>query len=999
MELRASTGSSAAAKACLVAGRYASVTLTEIVDQTAAEVVLQLGAAPAAGDVKGADAVLRHIGGLDTSASSIAGSGDAEKALVEEWIQFASTMQASGAATSMAALESRLEAETFLAGQRVTLADVAVCCKMIGQGEGLPPAVARWMGTCLNQPHFNSTSPPTLKQMRTNERTLSLCMMCNRVFLSVPSLDSKDFASCCSCIPFFGQAACDHEKRPLSDDTPTNTHTRTCSNNNDNETKNRRAVLDSNGSAAAAPVAAVGSPVYSEPTLLDAFEDGNKALDKLKELEIEGALFEHQAATTVQEQLKALGSVTGVKTKNLFLKDKKAGLFLVTVRHDRPTDVKTLAKLLNLPGKVTLRFADAATLDSTLGVAQGAVSPLALVNDTENVATLAMDKALIDAEEVVVHPLRNDRSVRLKAGDLVKFVTACGHEPTVLDFSKVKEAPPDPESVRNAATVKIDPNAAKKSVEKAKEAAKKVKHGRSDPNSKAGMKKETLLAMTASKFDDFPTWYREVITLSEMIDYYDISGCYILRPWAYQIWEAIQQWMNKEIKELDVQNSYFPLFVSRKALEAEKAHVEGFAAEVAWVTKSGEDDLEEPIAVRPTSETIMYPAFARWIRSHRDLPLKLNQWSNVVRWEFKNPTPFLRTREFLWQEGHTAHASFEDADKMVMQALDLYRRVYEELLAVPVIMGTKTEAEKFAGGHKTTTVEAYISGTGRAIQGATSHHLGQNFGKMFKIQYEDDKGELAIPWQTSWGLTTRTLGVCVMCHGDDQGLVLPPRVAPLQAVIIPIVTKKVRLDTIAEFVDPIVAKLKAAGVRVKCDDRINYTAGWKYNHWEQKGVPIRLEVGPRDLESKQTVMARRDTGEKMTVAEGDITSKVLELLETIQANLLARLTAERDDHFTRVTEWAEFVPALNRQVWTAVSCLNDIVLTPFCNETEWEEKVKKLSRAEALKEGEVELETTATSVAAKTLCIPLDQPDLPEGTPCFISGKPATCWVLWGRSY
>ncbi|CAM9350969.1 unnamed protein product, partial [Sphacelaria rigidula] len=441
------------------------------------------------------------------------------------------------------------------------------------------------------------------------------------------------------------------------------------------------------------------------------------------------------------------------------------------------------------------------------------------------------------------------------------------------------------------------------------------------------------------------------------------------------------------------QNSYFPLFVSRRALEAEKAHVEGFAAEVAWVTKSGEKDLEEPIAVRPTSETIMYPAYARWIRSHRDLPLKLNQWSNVVRWEFKNPTPFLRTREFLWQEGHTAHASFEDADKMVMQALNLYRRVYEELLAVPVIMGTKTEAEKFAGGHKTTTVEAYISGTGRAIQGATSHHLGQNFGKMFKIQYEDDKGNLAIPWQTSWGLTTRTLGVCVMCHGDDQGLVLPPRVAPLQVVIIPVVVaKKASLEEIDAFCAPIVKDLKAAGVRIKFDDRTTYTAGWKYNHWEQKGVPVRLEVGPRDLKSNQMVAARRDTpgAEKITLPLEGITAAVQGLLDKVQANLLAKATAERDSHLTKITEWANFVPALNR---------NDIVLTPFCNETEWEEKVKTLSRAEALKEGEVEEETTATSVAAKTLCIPMDQPDLPEGTPCFISGKPATCWVLWGRSY
>ncbi|CAM9634664.1 unnamed protein product, partial [Discosporangium mesarthrocarpum] len=569
-----------------------------------------------------------------------------------------------------------------------------------------------------------------------------------------------------------------------------------------------------------------------------------------------------------------------------------------------------------------------------------------------------------------------------------QYTSACGHEAVILDFSTVKELPPDPKTIMKV-PVKIDPNAAKDSVAKAKLAAQKVKHERADKGSKANMKKETLLAITASKFDNFPEWYQQVITLSEMIDYYDISGCYILRPWGYQVWEHIQSTLDKGIKDLDVQNSYFPLFVSRKALEAEKEHVEGFAAEVAWVTKSGESDLQEPIAVRPTSETIMYPAFARWIRSHRDLPLKLNQWSNVVRWEFKNPTPFLRTREFLWQEGHTAHASYEEADEMVMAALDLYRKIYEELLAVPVIMGVKTEAEKFAGGHKTTTVEAYISGTGRAIQGATSHHLGQNFGKMFKINYEDQNGELQIPWQTSWGLTTRTIGVCVMCHGDDQGLVLPPKVAPVQVVLIPVITKKVGLEKIGPYCQDIITQLKAAGVRARLDDRSNYTAGWKYNHWEQKGVPIRMEVGPRDLEGKQVVLVRRDTSLKEDVPVESIATSVQALLDTIQADLLDKARSERDEHFRQVTDWADFVPALNR---------NDIVLTPFCNETEWEEKVKKLSRSEALGD-DVEDERTATSVAAKTLCIPLDQPDLPEGTTCFISGKPATCWVLWGRSY
>jgi prolyl-tRNA synthetase len=267
-----------------------------------------------------------------------------------------------------------------------------------------------------------------------------------------------------------------------------------------------------------------------------------------------------------------------------------------------------------------------------------------------------------------------------------------------------------------------------------------------------------------------------------------------------------------QIQKLGVENSYFPLFVSKDRLEREKDHVEGFAPEVAWVTKSGDGDLAKPIAIRPTSETIMYPAFSDWIRSHRDLPLKLNQWSNVVRWEFKYPTPFLRSREFLWQEGHTAHTSYEDSQVMVMQALELYRKVYEDLLACPVIPGRKTEKEKFAGGFMTTTVEGYIAGSGRAIQGATSHNLGQNFGKMFDINFQDEKGVTQVAWQTSWGLTTRTIGVMVMVHGDDKGLVMPPRVAPLQVVIVPIISKKLPIEVCAPYCQAILEDMEELGV-------------------------------------------------------------------------------------------------------------------------------------------------------------------------------------------
>lgn len=274
-----------------------------------------------------------------------------------------------------------------------------------------------------------------------------------------------------------------------------------------------------------------------------------------------------------------------------------------------------------------------------------------------------------------------------------------------------------------------------------------------------------------------------------MLDYYDVSGCYILRPWAYGIWEKIQQFFDALIKERGVENAYFPMFVSKRALETEKDHVEGFAAEVAWVTRSGKSELAEPIAIRPTSETIMYPAYSNWIKSHRDLPLRLNQWTNVVRWEFKHPTPFIRTREFLWQEGHTAHATFEEAEEETFANLDFYRRVYEELLAVPVYKGIKTESEKFAGGFRTTTIETWIPENGRAIQAATSHNLGQNFAKMFNIEFENEKKEKKHAWQTSWGLTTRSIGVMIMHHADNKGLVLPPRVAKVQVVIVPIIIK------------------------------------------------------------------------------------------------------------------------------------------------------------------------------------------------------------------
>lgn len=718
-----------------------------------------------------------------------------------------------------------------------------------------------------------------------------------------------------------------------------------------------------------------------------------------------GAVYAHPACATAEELVNNVplpDPVTHSHTKNLFLKDKKHGMFLVTVRPSAQVNTKTLGELLHLSGKTNLRLADESILWEELRVKPGCVGPLCLVqegiriNNNNNKSTttsemdnktssitFVLDQALLQYSVIHSHPLRNDVSVPLSTADFQTVLQKAGVEPILLEFPEARVggdvAPPKKDSGEE--------DGKKKSVQ-------------AEKDKKVSKKGETMLALQWKKLENFPMWYTDVIVLSEMISYYDISGCYILRPWSYKIWELIQEWFNARIQERGVENVYFPLFVSQDRLEKEKDHVEGFAPEVAWVTKSGDGDLQKPIAIRPTSETIMYPAYSDWIKSHRDLPLKLNQWSNVVRWEFKYPTPFLRTREFLWQEGHTAHATFEDAEAMVMDILDLYRRVYEDLLAVPVIPGYKTEAEKFAGGYRTTTVEAYIAGSGRAIQGATSHHLGQNFGKMFDITFQDDKGKTEIAWQTSWGLTTRSIGVMVMVHGDDTGLVLPPRVAPLQVVIVPIFSKKLLPEEAAPYCEAILADLKAHGIRAKYDDRTMYNPGWKYNHWEQKGVPIRVEVGPRDIEQKNARIVTRHNGEKDDIPVEGLGQELAKKLDQIQKDMFLKAKEARDPHVVKVTEWKDFVPNLEK---------HNLVLTPWCGgeHQDREKFVKEKSREESLAaRGEQgEDEKTSTSVAAKTLCVPFDQPELAKGTKCFASGvdgleeKDATCWVLWGRSY
>ncbi|KAI6045229.1 hypothetical protein EDC04DRAFT_2636558 [Pisolithus marmoratus] len=436
----------------------------------------------------------------------------------------------------------------------------------------------------------------------------------------------------------------------------------------------------------------------------------------------------------------------------------------------------------------------------------------------------------------------------------------------------------------------------------------------------------------------------QVLLKGDMLEYYSVSGCYILRPWSYSIWEEIQDWFNKRIKAMGVQNVYFPMFVSSKVLEREKDHIEGFSPEVAWVTRAGSSELEEPIAIRPTSETVMYPYYAKWIKSHRDLPLKLNQWNNVVRWEFKHPQPFLRTREYLWQEGHTAHLNKADADAEVLQILELYRRVYEELLAVPMIKGVKSEKEKFAGALYTTTVEGFIPASGRGIQAGTSHCLGQNFSRpeMFNIVVEDPndpsgQGKL-YAWQNSWGLSTRTIGVMVMVHGDNQGLVLPPRVACVQVVVVPCgITAKTgdaERNRINDACDELAKSLVDIGVRAKADLREGYTPGYKFNDWEQKGVPLRLEIGPNDLVKQQTVSVRRDTGAKAPIPLSELRAAVPALLETIHMDMYTKALNEYNSRLKEVTRWEDFVPTLDNKC---------IAVIPWCEEEACEDDIKERS--------------------------------------------------------
>jgi len=469
--------------------------------------------------------------------------------------------------------------------------------------------------------------------------------------------------------------------------------------------------------------------------------------------------------------------------------------------------------------------------------------------------------------------------------------------------------------------------------------------------------------ITVKKEDDMPEWYAQVVAKAELADFYAVQGFMIIRPNGYAIWERIQDYFNGRIKRLGVRNAYFPLLIPESFFQKEAEHAKGFAPEVAWVTNNDEG---ERLAIRPTSETVMYSMYSKWVRSHRDLPLRINQWCNVLRWEVKQTKIFLRTREFLWQEGHCVYATEEECQKEVLLYLNEYKKLAEEILAIPVITGEKTEKERFAGAKSTYTIEGFMP-DGKALQMGTSHNLGQGFAKAFGIRFVGDDEKSHLPWQNSWGFSTRLLGALVMTHGDSKGMVIPPNVAPIQAVIIPIIFKKDK-EKVMKKAFEIKHLLKKHEIHI--DDREEYSAGWKFNEWEMKGVPLRIDIGPKDIEKNQVVMVRRDTGEKKIVEDSYIIKAVKETLEDIQHNLFTMAKQRMNKSIVEASNWNDFSKAIKEK---------KLVKAPFCCKDECEELVKDKTGG------------------ATSRCIDNEAGSIDAA--CVQCGKPANKIVFFSKSY
>ncbi len=465
--------------------------------------------------------------------------------------------------------------------------------------------------------------------------------------------------------------------------------------------------------------------------------------------------------------------------------------------------------------------------------------------------------------------------------------------------------------------------------------------------------------------ENFSKWYTDVVRVADLVDYGPVKGTMIIKPYGYAIWENIQAIFDKRIKSKGIANGYFPIFIPEGFLKKEKEHVKGFSPELAVVTYAGGEKLTEKVVVRPTSETIMYDAFSKWISSYRDLPYHVNQWCNVVRWE-KKTKPFIRTTEFLWQEGHSVLATEKETDELALGRLEEYRKFFEEILCIPMYVGKKSEKEKFAGALYSTSCEALLK-DGKALQSATSHNLGQNFSKPFGIQFEDERGKREFAWQSSWGMSTRTIGGVILTHGDDKGLVLPPDIAPVQIVIVPIYKDAADKKQVLEYIEKV--KDKTKGIRVKVDDRDQYSPGWKFNEWEVKGVPLRIEVGPKEAKEKKITLVSRIGREKANILlAGFNTDKELEKFKKSLLEMAKKFVSENT-----------FEVSSYEDLKKVIEVKKGFALAPWCEDSKCEQKVKD--------------ETTAT-----TRVIPFDQKDI-KGKKCIVCGKEAKVWVYFAKAY
>ena len=478
------------------------------------------------------------------------------------------------------------------------------------------------------------------------------------------------------------------------------------------------------------------------------------------------------------------------------------------------------------------------------------------------------------------------------------------------------------------------------------------------------MGKEEFVKEITNIEEDFAQWYTDVVKKAELADYTDTKGCIAIRPYGYAIWENIQKYADEKFKEVGVENVYFPVLISENLLQKEEEHVEGFAPEVAWVTEAGGEKLEERYCIRPTSETMFSTLYSKWLSSWRDLPMVYNQWCNVLRWE-KETRPFLRSREFLWQEGHTIHETAKEAEERTIQMLDIYADVIENLLAIPVLKGRKTVKEQFAGAVATYTVESLMH-DGRALQAGTSHYFGQNFTKPFEVKFQNREGKEEYAYQTSWGISTRLIGAVIMAHGDNRGLKLPPKVAPIQVVIVPVAMHK---EGVKEKATELYENLKKK-FRIKLDLRDNYTPGFKFNDWEMRGVPVRVEIGPRDIENGVAMLVRRDTLEKENVELSNLENRIEELLNEIHTSMYNECLKRREEKTTVAYTLDEMVKNLEEN--------QGYVKTMWCGDVACEEKVKEVT-------------------GAHSRCMPFEQEHLADT--CPVCGKKAEKMIIWGRQY